>query len=261
MYDYQNIKIFVEDDVFTIQLDRPEKRNAINEQTMDELLDVFKKIRGTDSLKIAVLKASGDDFCAGADLEWMRSTQGMEEKQLTEQNLKLQHCFQQWFDLPVFTIALVQGNVVGGGIGLVAASDLVVARPGASFRFSEVTLGLIPATIAPFVMQRTGSRFIRNAMLTAQVFDSNTAMKNGLVDKIADKAVLHDVVNDVIEQLQNVDASAMAVCKNLLNDLAHNRINEPVDIYTSRLLARVRKKDTTKSRIENFFKTLNKKEE
>jgi methylglutaconyl-CoA hydratase len=261
MKDYQNIKVSANDGVCIIKLDRAEKRNAINEQTMDELIDAFESISVDKSVRIAVLKASGDDFCAGADLDWMKDTQGMDEQEITTQNLKLQLCFQLWFDLPVFTISLIQGNVIGGGLGLVAASDMAVARPGARFRFSEVTLGLIPAMIAPFVIQRTGSRFIRNAMLTAEPFDSKTALQHGIIDRIADKAVLEDVVNELNELLIKVEPSAFAICKQLVNDINQNRITEPLDNYTSRLLAHVRKTDVAGQRIENFFKSLNRKNE
>ncbi len=261
MQPYQHIQTTLEDDVFTLTLNREEKRNAINEQTMDELLDALKAFSRQKNAVLAVLKAAGKDFCAGADLEWMRATQQMSEQELQQQNMKLQQVFQLWFDLPVFTIALVHGNVVGGGIGLVAGSDLVVAQPETRFCFSEVSLGLIPATIAPFVMQRTQSRFIRNAMISAAPFNADEALRHHLADVIADKSLMRDVVQEYMSMFRKNELNAVARCKQLVNDLVVNRVHEPMDEYTTKLLAQVRKSDAAASRIEEFFRKQNAKNE
>jgi len=261
MNTYQNIQTGFSEGVFSLILSREEKRNAINEQTMDELLDAIESIPNQNDVVVAILQARGTDFCAGADLDWMRTTQEMNVEQLQQQNFKLQKVFARWYDLPVFTIALVHGNVVGGAIGLVAASDLVIARPDTSFRFSEVSLGLIPATIAPFVLQRTNFRFIRNAMLTAMPFNADEAKVNHLVDVIADKGLMQDITEDYISFLRKNEPGAVAKCKQLLNDVVLSRIKEPIDHYTTRLLAEVRKSEAASERIEKFFKKASKQNE
>jgi methylglutaconyl-CoA hydratase len=258
MNSFQNIEASNHNGVFTITLSREQKRNAINEQTMDELNEVFASVPVDGSVKVAVLNAKGKDFCAGADLDWMRHTQLMDEKQLQQQNTKLERIFSSWFNLPVFTIAIIHGNIVGGGIGLVAASDLVVSKPDAKFRFSEVTLGLIPATIAPYVLQRTQSRFIRNAMMTATVFDTRKALENGLVDVIADSHQESILLNDYFDMLNKTEPLAVAQTKKLTNDLILKRIDEPVAEHTTRLLAQARKSGPAAHRIEMFFKSLEK---
>ncbi len=260
MANYQNIQTELEEGIFTLTLKRPHKRNAINEQTMDELLDALNSFPSDNSIRMAILKGEGKDFCAGADLDWMRETQDMDEQALQKQNMKLQKVFQLWHDLPAFTMAVVHGNVVGGGIGLVAASDLVMARPDVVFRFSEVTLGLMPATIAPFVLQRTQHRFIRNAMLTAVPFHTDRAWQHGLVDIIADKSLQENIIDDYINVLNKTGAAAVSKTKKLCNDLIGNRIQEPLDVYTTRLLAQVRKSDAAAERIADFFKSIDKKE-
>lgn len=259
MTNYQNIQLNIDDGIFTITLSREKKRNAINEQTMDELLDALRSFPNDGSIKIAIIKALGKDFCAGADLDWMRNTQQMDEMQLQQQNMKLQKVFELWFDLPAFTIAIIQGNIVGGGIGLVAASDLVIARPDAQFRFSEVTLGLMPATIAPFVLQRTQHIFIRNAMLTAMVFDTHAAHQYGLVDIIADTILEQTLLKEYKSVLNKTESSAVAKTKKLTNDIILNRIDSPIDIYTTRLLAQVRKSESASKRIAAFFNSIDRK--
>jgi methylglutaconyl-CoA hydratase len=259
MKHYSHIETELKEGVFTLILNRPEKRNAMNEQTMDELLGAMEQIPQNGSVRMVVLKARGKDFCAGADLDWMRNTQQMEVDQLQQQNMKLQRVFQTWFDLPMFTVSVAHGNVVGGALGIVAASDLVLAFPGSRFRFSEVTLGLIPATIAPFVLQRTQSRLIRNAMLTAVSFDSLEALNAGLVDKIINPDHQQPLLSDYLEALNKTESVAVGKTKNLLNDLIFNRIDEPLDQHTTRLLAQVRKSDTAAARIKAFFESIEKK--
>ncbi len=226
---------------------------------MDELLSAMESIPVDGSVKIAVIDSKGKDFCAGADLEWMRNTQQMNEMQLQEQNMKLQRVFQRWFDLPVFTIALTHGNIVGGALGIVAAANLVIAAPDSKFRFSEVTLGLLPATIAPFVLQRTQSSTIRNAMLTAMPFNSKEALDAGLVDIIASTSDHQHYVNENLTALNKTENVAVGKTKNLLNDLIFNRIDENIALHTTRLLAQVRKSEAASKRIKAFFESIDKK--
>jgi len=256
---YSHIETELQEGIFTLTLNRPEKRNAINEQTMDELLDAMAAIPLDGSARMVVLKARGKDFCAGADLEWMRNTQQMDEEQLQQQNMKLQRVFQTWFDLPLFTVSVTHGNVVGGAIGIVAASDLVLAAPDSRFRFSEVTLGLIPATIAQFVMQRTQHRVIRNAMLTAIPFDSKQALDAGLADEIINTDHQQQLLSDYLAALNKTESVAVGKTKNLINDLIFNRIDESLDLHTTRLLAEVRKSDAASARIKAFFESIDKK--
>jgi methylglutaconyl-CoA hydratase len=248
---YHNIKTSYQDGIFTLILSRGHKRNALDEQTMDELHQAFASLPADAFM--AILTAQGQDFCAGADLEWMKTTQQMEIEEITLQNLKLQKVFESWYHLPVFTITLVQGRVIGGGIGLVAASDLVIASPEATFRFSEVTLGLIPATISPFVFQRTRSRLIRNAMLTAQTIDTQSALDCGLIDYIADNLRGHSIIDEYRLSLNKTESGAVAATKKLANDIHMNSIKEDLDIYTSNLLARARKSESASRRINSFF--------
>ncbi len=256
MAEYKNIQTTLEDGVFTLTLAREHKRNAIDEQTMDELLDALQHFSTGEETIMAVLQARGKDFSAGADLDWMRNTQQMEVEAIQQQNMKLHNVFQLWYDLPVFTVANLTGNVVGGAIGLAAASDLVIAHPVAKFRFSEVSLGLIPAIIAPFVLKRTQSRFVKNAMLTAIPFTAQQAYESRLVDWVADEASAPEILNKYREALQNNEPYAVGAAKKLINDLQDNRIQGPMDVYTTRLLAEVRKSEAASKRISQFFKSV-----
>ncbi len=254
MKQYENIKLTFNEDRAILQLNRPQKRNAINGQTMDELIDAMQQIQLRNNIGMVFLTSLGKDFSAGADLQWMRDTQQMNVDQIQQQNQKLHKIFSLWFDMPFFTCASIRGNVVGGALGLVAASDFVVAHPETKFRFSEVSLGLLPATIAPFVLQRTQSRFIRNAMLTAASFHAYEALNAFLVDAVADDVMAEKIIDEYQNNLRKNEPNAMAKCKLLINDLVMDRIEQPIEDYTTRLLAEVRKSDAAAGRIEKFFK-------
>ncbi|MFW5758261.1 MAG: enoyl-CoA hydratase-related protein [Bacteroidota bacterium] len=253
MKQYDNITLNIKKDLATLQLNRPEKRNAINGQTMDELIDAMQQIQSFNGISMIHLTSTGKDFSAGADLQWMRDTQQMNVDQIQQQNQKLQKIFGLWFDMPFFTFATIRGNVVGGALGLVAASDFVVAHPETKFRFSEVSLGLLPATIAPFVLQRTQSRFIRNAMLTAAPFHAYEALNAFLVDVVADDMLAEKILHEYQDNLRKNEPNALTKCKLLINDLMMDRIEQPIAEYTTRLLAEVRKSDAAAKRIEKFF--------
>lgn len=254
--DYHNVQLNISNERAIITFNRPQKRNAINEQTMDELLHILKELEANSKVRIAILRGNGKDFSAGADLDWMRDTQLMDETRLQEQNMKLQKVFAMWHDLPCITMASVHGNVVGGAIGLVAGSNIVVSRPSALFRFSEVTLGLMPATIAPFVLQRTSHSQIRNAMLTALPFNSDRALEFGLVDLVADEIKESEMLKELTDAALKTEPKAVAQTKKLINDIVLNRITEPIDEYTTLLLARVRKSKAAAQRIARFFESI-----
>lgn len=254
--DYQNILVAIADEKATITFNRPQKRNAIDERTMDELLHLLKELQDNPEIRVAVLRGNGKDFCAGADLDWMRTTQNMDESLLQKQNMKLQKVFTLWHDLPCLTIACVHGNVVGGALGLVAASNIVISRPGAMFRFSEVTLGLMPATIAPFVLQRTIHSQLRNAMITAMPFNSEQASNFGLVDHVADEVKESELLKELDTAIRKTEPNAVAQTKKLTNDILLNRITEPLDEYTTLLLARVRRSEAASQRIARFFESI-----
>jgi methylglutaconyl-CoA hydratase len=259
MNDFRNIKTDFRNGIYTVTLAREPKRNAIDELTMDELANAFTTL--PSGVNIAILAAEGRDFCAGADLEWMRTTQEMTIAELQEQNMKLRKVFELWYNLPVFTIALIHGNVVGGAIGLVAASDLVIANPDTVFRFSEVLLGLMPATIAPYVFQRTGSRAIRNAMLTAKPFDAATALHAGLTDHVADHTLRNMIIDEYKSALNKNEPGAVAATKKLANDIQMNLIKDNLDIYTTGLLAKARKSEAASARISAFLNSTHRKDE
>jgi len=167
--------------VAVVRINRPERHNAFNNQVVRGLSDAFETLRGADHVRVVILRGTGKSFSAGADLEWMQSAAHYTNEENESDALVMAHMLQQLYSLPQLTIAAVHGAAMGGGAGLVCACDVAVALKSAPFRFSEVRLGLTPATISPYVVQAIGPRWARALFATAEGFDGAFAEKIGLV--------------------------------------------------------------------------------
>jgi methylglutaconyl-CoA hydratase len=164
-----------------ITLNRPDKHNAFNADVIATLSDMFETLRAnTDEVRMVVLRGAGPSFSAGADLEWMKAAADWTHDDNEEDALGLARMLRRLHDLPQLTVALVQGAAMGGGAGLVAACDIAIAVKDTKFRFSEVRLGLTPATISPFVVRAIGPRWAKALFATGEGFDGEFAHKIGL---------------------------------------------------------------------------------
>lgn len=169
----------------TVLLNRPEKRNAFDAAVIAGLHQAFETLHGADEVRAVFLRGAGGTFSAGGDLDWMRAQAEASEHDNRADALDLARMFKALHDIPALTVALVEGAAMGGGAGLVAACDMAVAAPNAVFAFSEVRLGLIPATISPYVVQAVGPRRARALFATGRRFTADEALRFGLVDEIA----------------------------------------------------------------------------
>lgn len=192
----------IEDDgpVRRLTLDRPEVRNAFNDTLIASLSHAFLMLpKGT---RAVVLRGEGKAFCAGGDLEWMRKAADYTEEQNYQDALKLARLFQAMTQSPAVVVAAVHGAAFGGGCGLVAASDVAIAHPETKFAFSEVRLGLLPATISPFVIPKIGAGHARALFCTGEAFGAERALRMGLV---------HDLAEDLDAAVQSkLDAALSA---------------------------------------------------
>ena len=163
---------------------RPERRNAFDAELIAELTEAFSSIG--DEVRAVVLAGDGPSFCAGADVEWQRASIDLTLDENVEDALRLYRMLAAVDACPAPLVARVQGYALGGGSGLVACADVVVSAPDATFGFSEVRLGIIPAVISPFVFARNGAGAARSLFHTGERFDAETALRIGLVDEVAD---------------------------------------------------------------------------
>lgn len=211
----QNVNLCVLNGTATITMDRPEKRNAFTSAMVEELTEAFLELRDHDCRSI-VLTGSEPAFSAGADLEYMRSIKNAGH----EANLEDAHALADLLELiythPKPVIARVNGPAIGGGLGLVAACDIAVAKQGAFFAFSEVRLGLIPSVIGPYVVRAVGERAARRYMLTGDRFHAEEALSIGLVHKVVVQGDLDNSIRKLTEAFGNTAPGAVDQCKQLI---------------------------------------------
>lgn len=222
-----------------ITLNRPEKHNAFNADVIATLSDMFETLRAnTDEVRMVVLRGAGPSFSAGADLEWMKAAADWTHDDNEEDALGLARMLRRLHDLPQLTVALVQGAAMGGGAGLVAACDVAIAVKDTKFRFSEVRLGLTPATISPFVVRAIGPRWAKALFATAEGFDGDFAHKIGLVQYVVDSA---DDLDDTLEMVAKLvfaaAPGAVAAAKALVDEVTGRDIDDRLGKQTAKLIA------------------------
>lgn len=226
--------------VVFITINRPEKKNAFNAEVVAALHEAFETLHGADAVRIVFIRGAGGTFCAGADLTWMRDAAQWSEGENRDDAMGLAKMLKALRDVPALTVALVEGAAMGGGAGLVAACDMAVAVDGARFAFSEVKLGLIPATIAPYVIEAIGARRARQLFLTANIFDADYAAHAGLIDLVVPGEHLDEFISMMVDSLSNNAPGAMGDAKRLVNDLAGQEIDGRLMEETARRIARAR---------------------
>ncbi len=202
-----------------VTLNRPDRRNAFDALMVEELCEAFRTLGQDHSVRTIILGGAGSTFCAGADLRWMgrdRIISLTEARQDAELLLRMLRTIDA---CPCPVIGRIQGAVYGGGIGLIAACDMTVAATEATFTFSEVRLGLVPAVIAPFILAKTGDSFVRRFCLTGEPFSASLAREGGLIHDVVEPAALDARVAALVEQISHLAPRAVRDTKALLRRL------------------------------------------
>jgi methylglutaconyl-CoA hydratase len=251
---YRNIVTEVDQGVGIITLNRADRHNAFDGQTVGELIQALAGMAGDSAARVVVISSTGKTFCAGADLEWMRTAAKWTSAENEADARVLAEMLHRLATLPKPTIARVQGSAYGGGVGLIAACDIAVATFEAQFALTEVKLGLIPATIAPHVIAAIGERHARRYMLTAERFSAAEAYRLGLLhEMVADEAALDQALGAVIDALLNNGPGALAECKDLIRTVTHRAIDAGLIAETARRIARVRASEEGRQGIAAFL--------
>jgi methylglutaconyl-CoA hydratase len=226
--------------VLHVTLARPERRNAFDAQLIAELTEAFTDV---GDARAVLLTGEGPSFCAGADIEWQRSAIDLSFDENVEDAMRLYRMCETIDRCPAPVIARVQGFALGGGAGLVACADVAVAAPDATFGFSEVKLGIIPAVISPFVLPKLGAH-ARRYFLTGERFDAGTALRIGLVEEVA--ADLDGAVDRVLAELSSSGPQAVREVKRLIRE-------SPQGEETARIAARLRAGDEGQEGLRAFL--------
>lgn len=239
MAEYEHLSVGYGDAVATVVLARPDARNALNAGLIEELARCMEELAEDDNVRVVVLTGEGDFFCAGADIGYMRDTAEFSYEENLEDARDLAAMFGSLDGCPKPVVARIKGAAIGGGVGLVAAADVAVAEEGTVFAFSEVRLGISPATIAPFVLRKIGHSQVRALFLTGERFDAVRAREIGLVHEAVSKEDLDAAVQKKVEGLLAGGPEALAATKGLLRELRDAAPGEVTEI-TARRIAELR---------------------
>jgi methylglutaconyl-CoA hydratase len=238
----------------TVWINRAEKRNAFDSTTIAALHQAFETLRVQDRLRVVFVRGRGGLFSAGADLDWMREAADLSEGENHEDAMAMARMLKQLYDLRPLTVALVEGGAFGGGAGLVAACDMAIATSDARFAFSEVKLGLLPATVSPYVVEAIGPRRARSLFATARGFDAAFAERIGLIDQVvADTAALEAIQADLAAQILACAPGAVGDAKALVAYVAERPIDHGVMEETARRIAHARVSDEGHEGIAAFL--------
>jgi methylglutaconyl-CoA hydratase len=249
---YETIKVDIRDKVARVILNRPEIRNAFNEVMIAEMTDVFKNINSRDDLRVVVVTGEGKAFCAGADLKWMKGVMDYSYEENLKDSQNLSDMFAEMANCPLPTIARVDGPAIGGGTGMVAVNDIVIASENALFSLSEVKIGLVPACISPYVIRRMGDTNARQYFLTGERLDANKAKEAGLVNKVVSSSELDAEVDKLVSQLISSGPGALAWCKQLLEKVPWMTQKE-YGRYTAEVITKLRMSDEGQEGMKAFF--------
>jgi len=238
--------------VATVTLARPEVHNAFQPTMIAELTDVFSGLASDDSARVVVLAAEGKSFSAGADLNWMKQSASYTEAENRADAERAAAMFGAINNLPKPLVARVQGAALGGGVGLAACGDVVVASEQAVFGLTEVRLGIIPAVISPYVVAKIGVSQARRFFLSGERFDAHTAKELGLVHEVVAPDRLDDAVQRIVDHMLKGGPNAHREAKALIRAVA-GRDPEAVGADTAQRLAQVRAGAEAQEGLSAFF--------
>lgn len=244
--------------VATIWLNRPDNHNAINPSMMHELLGAFHELGQSDSVRVIILRGTGRSFCAGADLSYMQQVASYDEEANRRDALVLASLFETIYTCPKPVIALLHGAVYGGANGLAAASDIVIADIDTRFAFSEVKLGITPATISPYVIRRCGEAAARDLMITGRAFTAQEARDYHLVNQLFTSETVDQLLLTYTGNLLHASPGAIAQCKQLIRDISTNtRATSEIMHDTAKLIAQQRASEDGQEGLSAFLEKRN----
>lgn len=239
--------------VATVTLNRPEVRNAFNDEVIGELTAVFMGLADREEVRCVVLAGNGPAFCAGADLNWMKRIADYSRDENIADADALARMLRLIYRCPKPTIARVQGDVYAGGTGLVAACDIAVSVDTAQYCLSEVRLGLIPATISPYVIRAMGARAAHRYFLTAERFSAAEALRIGFVHEVVAAEQLDAKIAELARSLVQAGPAAVKACKALVQDVAEKDITQLLIDRTVQGIADIRVSDEGREGIQSFL--------
>ncbi|MCB0366027.1 MAG: enoyl-CoA hydratase/isomerase family protein [Bdellovibrionaceae bacterium] len=247
------VEIKNQNGVLSVCLNRPDVHNAMDAEMIADLTAAFAQPHSDQSIRVVRLFGNGRSFCAGADLKYMKSMAGFDLKENQADAEKLFDMFEAVRNCPVPVLARLHGSVMGGASGLAAACDHVAAEPGTKFCFSEVKLGIAPAVISPFVMEKMNPALARELMMTARLFESEEALSGGLIQFVGSREECEEQLDKVTERILAAGPEAVRVTKDLLNKVSEANSWSELKSLTTKVIAERRVSAEGQEGIGAFF--------
>jgi methylglutaconyl-CoA hydratase len=252
--NYRTLIVSEENAVLSVTLNRPDVHNAFNDELIAEAIEVFGGIAATTNLRAVVLRSGGANFCAGADLNWMSRMVSYTREENIRDSSQLAKMYALINECPIPVVGRIQGAAIGGGVGLVAVCDIAIATRASKFGLSEVKLGILPAVISPYVIEKIGASHARALFLTGERFDAERALRIGLVHRVVeDEAALDTAIGETLAQLATSGPEAVKACKKLIAFVSTNELAENIP-YTIEAIAERRVSEEGQAGMQAFLK-------
>jgi methylglutaconyl-CoA hydratase len=250
---YETLTVAINDKIATVTLNRPDVRNAFNEHSINDLTRAFSELGRNENVRAIVLAGNGPAFCAGGDLNWMKKMAHYTHEENEADAMQLAQMLRTIYLCPKPTIARVHGDCYAGGMGLVSACDIIVAVPEANFCLSEVKLGLIPATISPYVIKAMGEQASRRYFLTAERFSAAEAHRIGMVHELVAADALDAKMAEVLKALVTNSPNAVKEAKVLVRDVVGKPVNDALLADTAERIAHIRASEQGREGVASFL--------
>ncbi|WP_454733642.1 MULTISPECIES: enoyl-CoA hydratase/isomerase family protein [Cupriavidus] len=251
--EFTTLTVTTAQHVATVTLNRPDVRNAFNETVIAELTGAFRALGSEPSVRAIVLAGNGPAFCAGADLNWMKKMAGYSHDENRSDALTLAQMLHTIWSCPKPVIARIHGDAYAGGVGLVAACDIAVAAEGVTFCLSEARLGLLPATISPYVIRALGEQASRRYFITAERFGAAEALRLGFVHEMVAAAALDAKVAELAATLAANSPNAVRESKRLVQEVAGRPVDDDLLAQTAERIAAIRASDEGREGVKSFL--------
>ena len=252
MKNYQTIKTELKEQILTIWLNRPEVHNAFNATMLAELVDILNWIKKTEEVRVVIFIGEGKSFSAGADLNWKKKMVDFTYEENLHDSEKISKVFYEIYTCPKPVIAAINGAAIGGGMGFVGASDIVIASERAKFSLSEVRIGVVPSCISPYLFKKVGEGALKELFISGQRFDSKKALRINLINYVMEHENLLEFANEKAKELLVCGPKAIAICKKLFVDVPEMNLLTAYD-FTTDVIAKLRISDEAQEGMKAFL--------
>jgi len=249
---YETIRFNLDSGIITIWLNRPEVHNAFNAKMLEEMVDILAEIDKSDEIRAVIITGEGKSFSAGADINWMKEMVGYTYEENIEDSAMIAKLFYGIYTLKKPVIAAINGAAIGGGMGFVGASDIVIASDRAKFGLSEVRIGLVPAVISSYVMRKSNEGALKELFLTGMRFDAQKALEVKLANYVVEHEKLLDFAMEFAKKFLACGPKAVAICKELFHKVPDMDLETAYD-HTTEVIAKLRVSDEAQEGMKAFL--------